>query len=268
MKTNPDKKTSWGKVASWYEEVVGDKDSYQKTLIAPNILRLLPDIKGKRLLDIGCGEGFFSRVFKEAGAVVTGTDISPELIEKAKKAEERGRQGTEPSRANVRDSKINYVVHKSGDLRSIGNVSFDAAICVLALQNIQELDKTISEVSRVLKPGGHFCIILNHPSFRVPQHSAWDYSEKTNRQQRTVWKYLKEATVKIDMYPGKKPSVFTYSFHRPLQTYVKTLAKHGLPIVNLEEWASHKKSAKGPRERAENEARKEIPLFLALVAKK
>jgi hypothetical protein len=79
---------------------------------------------------------------------------------------------------------------------------------------------------------------------------------------------MSEAKVTMDMHPGMIHSPQTLSFHRPLQTYFKQLAKFGLSVDRLEEWISHKKSDSGPRAEAENKARKEIPLFLYLRAKK
>ena len=244
-------KTSWGKVAEWYEGVVLDKDSYQHKVITPNVLRLLSPKLGERVLHLACGEGYFSRLLAEKGAKVTGVDVSPELIAKAKS---KG-GGT-------------FVLHEAHKLLSLASNTFDSAISILSLQNIRELDGAIKELSRVLKPGGKITFVLNHPSFRVPQSSDWGFDEVKRIQYRKVWKYLKESTITILMNPGKKDSAKTYSFHRPLQTYIKTLAKHRFAVTNLEEWESHKKSARGPRERAENEARKEIPLFLAIEAKK
>jgi hypothetical protein len=62
--------------------------------------------------------------------------------------------------------------------------------------------------------------------------------------------------------------VYTWSFHKPLEAYVKAAAKAWMMIDAMEEWASHKTSTSGPRAAAENLARKEIPMFLALRARK
>ena len=66
------KETSWGKVADWYDDMVLSDDSYQKTLILPNLLKAMEIKKGQKILDIGCGQGFFANEFSKAGAVVTG----------------------------------------------------------------------------------------------------------------------------------------------------------------------------------------------------
>jgi hypothetical protein len=110
---------------------------------------------------------------------------------------------------------------------------------------------------------------MNHPSYRIPQGSAWGFDEAQGIQYRRVDQYLSEAKIKIDMTPGKATGKeYTVSFHRPLQFYSKFLEKSALAITRIEEWESHKKSGKGPRQHAEDVARKEIPLFLALEAKK
>jgi hypothetical protein len=81
-----------------------------------------------------------------------------------------------------------------------------------------------------------------------------------------VQRYLQPRREKIITHPGREDGRFTWSFHRPLQTYVKALATAGMAVDDLEEWTSHKRSDFGPRAAAEDAARLEIPLFLALRA--
>ena len=69
------------------------------------------------------------------------------------------------------------------------------------------------------------------------------------------------------MHPGEEKSEQTFSYHRSLQDFFKALAKNGFVVSRLEEWISHKISERGPRQAAEDIARKEIPLFLMLEAK-
>ena len=70
------------------------------------------------------------------------------------------------------------------------------------------------------------------------------------------------------MRPGSAPKQFTTSYHRPLQYYVKALKEAGFCMTDLEEWTSHRESTRGPRAKAENRARNEIPLFLFFEAQK
>jgi SAM-dependent methyltransferase len=241
-------------------------------VILPNLLRLIDVKKGDRILDIACGQGFFSRALAEKGGEVTGVDLAPELIDFAKK-----HQGS---------TLIKYYVASADNLgKNIVDKSFDKAVVVLAIQNIENLSGSLTEASRALKVGGKLFLVLNHPAFRNPKHTAWDFDEKNKMQYRRVEEYLSESRTEIDMNPGMMSTgssslhlaranhsesshhrLTTTSFHRPLQAYFKALNKAGFMVGRLEEWNSNKKSGLGPRQQAEDKARKEIPLFLMLEA--
>lgn len=245
--------TSWGSVASWYDKHLNSDDTYHTQVIFPNLIRLLGDIKEKKVLDLACGQGIFSRILKEMKAEVVGVDIAKELIEIAEK------------KNRMEHITIHYFATPSDDLFMIKNQTQDIVICVLALQNIEKLQDTLKEVKRILKKGGRFIFVLNHPCFRIPKSSSWGYDEHTNTQYRRIDEYISESKVKIDMTPSSnKDKKFTVSFHRSLQIYMKALHKYGFAVTRLEEWQSHKESEKGPKQKAENKSRKEIPLFLAV----
>ena len=253
--------TSWGSVASWYDDHLEKSgDTYHEKVIYPNLLRILGDIKGKKILDLACGQGQFSRLMRDQGAHVTGIDIGKELITIA-----------ESHNVSVKEAgthKAIYVQGSADDLHMLKNETFDYVVCILALQNIENLKKTIEEAKRVLTPSGSFVVVLNHPSFRNPKQSYWGYDEHVGVQFRRVDQYMSESHHTIDMTPGRtNDKKFTVSFHRPLQVYVKALSKVGFALTRLEEWVSHKESEKGPRQKAENASRKEIPLFMCIEGK-
>lgn len=244
--------TSWGDVADWYNEhLEGDTDTYHHKVVLPNLMRVLSLKGGERVLDLACGQGFFTRAMAAGGAHVTGADIAPELIKKA--------------RANS-PKDIVYHVAPAEDLSFAAAHEYDIVVCVLALQNIEHLRTVYQEVQRVLRPGGRFVMVLNHPAFRVPQHSSWQFDEMGNVQYRRVDGYLIPKRVEIKMHPGQAHSPVTVSFHRSLQDFFKALTGAGFAVTKLEEWISHRTSEKGPRQKAEDTARKEIPLFLMLEA--
>ncbi|MFA6295725.1 MAG: methyltransferase domain-containing protein [Candidatus Paceibacterota bacterium] len=252
------KKTSWGTVADWYDEMLLDSNSYQKQVIMPNIMRIINPRNGMSIIDIACGQGYFSHAFAENGAKVIGCDISKELIEIAKKNSIKGKE-------------IEYFVSSSDNLPFMNGESrkVDFAVLILSLQNIENLSGTLSECARILKPDGRLVIVLNHPAFRIPKNSSWEWNEQ--KQYRRIDAYMSDQQFKIDMTPGEADPAnkkFTVSFHRPLQTYFKALIKSGLSVVRLEEWISHKKSQTGPRAVEEDRLRKEIPMFICIEAKK
>mgnify|MGYP003543043375 FL=1 len=243
---------SWGNVAEWYHEHLGASDTYHQQVLLPHLLRLVDPKAKEKILDLACGEGFFTRAFHAKGAQVTGVDIGVELIEIAKQ--------TTP--------EITYLVLPAAALSSIKKSSMDQVTIILAIQNIEDVSAVFTEAARVLRKDGTFHIVLNHPAFRIPKASSWEYDEKKKVQYRRVDGYLSDTRSEMDMHPGISGSAKTLSFHRPLQYYFKALAKAGFAVDRLEEWISHKASDSGPRAKAENVARKEIPLFLYLSAKK
>jgi ubiquinone/menaquinone biosynthesis C-methylase UbiE len=243
------KDTSWEQVAGWYDDLLGGEGTYQKELILPNLLRLMDISANDIILDLACGQGFFTREFFKMAKGAIGIDASRSLI----KIAEKGVPGAE------------FHVAQS-DTLPLKAGSVDKVAVVLALQNIQEVAGTLKEAARVLKKGGGLYIVLNHPAFRVPKESSWGWDEKAKIQYRRIDRYLSESKVDIQMHPGDKPGQYTTSFHRPLQYYFKALNKAGFAVSLMEEWNSHKKSQKGPRSEAEDISRKEIPLFLCLVA--
>ena len=247
-----DTKTSWGTVADWYEEHLTGEDTYHAKVIAPNLMRIVAPGNGMRILDLACGEGYFSRMFYSAGAIVVGSDIAAPLIEKAKR----------------QSGNIDYhVADATKEFSFAADRSFDAVVCVLALQNMEKLETVFKECARVLKPGSRFIFVLNHPVFRIPKRTSWGWDDQNKIQYRRVDAYLSARRERIDMSPGSGGEAVTWSFHRSLQDHMKALAGAGFAITKIEEWISHKKSEKGPRSEAEDTARKEFPLFLMVEAK-
>jgi ubiquinone/menaquinone biosynthesis C-methylase UbiE len=246
--------TDWGGVAEWYDSVVGDEGSeFHQKVIFPGLLKLLDVAPGRRVLDVACGQGAFCRALAGRGAEVTGVDAAAELIELARA------RGTPAIHYHVADAK---------QLTFLPESSFGAASCVLAIQNIDALPPVFAGVSRALRPGGQFAIVMMHPCFRAPKTTHWGWDEKQSVQYRRVDRYLLPRKEPIVTHPGWKTGEYTWTFHRPLQTYVKALRSAGLLVDALDEWPSHKHSDSGPRAAAENVARKEIPMFLALRAVK
>jgi ubiquinone/menaquinone biosynthesis C-methylase UbiE len=253
-------KTSWEHVAEWYDRLLeGDgAGTYQKELILPNLLRLMDLKPGDRVLDLACGQGFFTREFFKIAKNVTGVDASKTLIALAKEHSPSSGHG-----------KIDWQVAEADKLPFLKDGSIDKAVIVLALQNMEDIAGVFKECARVIKPGGSLFFVLNHPAFRIPKASGWGWDEKEKVQYRRIDRYISELKVPIDMHPGQKSGGGqTLSFHRPLQSYFKALGKAGFGVVGMEEWNSHKKSEPGPRAVAEDRARKEIPLFLCLVCRK
>ena len=278
------KPTHWGNVADWYDALVGDEGSdYHRKIILPGVLRLLSQenpspnpnetkggegtlkkLKDMRVLDLACGQGVLCRQLAAGGAKVVGIDAAPELIAAAQRREKDSPAG------------ITYIqsdVTKLSPLPApLSPASFDAVTIVLSIQNVTPLSPIWQACHAALVPGGKLVIAMMHPCFRVLRNSDWHWDPATSTQVRTVSEYLTSSKAEIQMKPGEASvggaGVTTTSFHRPLQAYINTLANAGLLIDHIAEWPSHRKPPEGVRFAGLDKARREIPLFMAIRARK
>lgn len=281
--------TSWDKQAEWYDNLLSQNpNSYQERVIKPNLLRLMNIKSGEKVLDLACGNGFFSFAFAKAGAEVIGIDIAPKLIKIAQ--EKYSKYPNLKFHVGSASALPTSAIAKDG--------SFDQIACVMAIQNIDNVKGLLAEAKRVLKPGGKLHIVMSHPAFRVLKYSSWGWGENKPSnftlplrnsasgasnvkllgkiQYRRIDKYLSESKVQIQMHPSVRRSSqakatrdsddITITFHRPLQYYFKLFKNTGFAVANLEEWISDKVSEPGPRAEVENRIRQEIPLFIYIQA--
>jgi ubiquinone/menaquinone biosynthesis C-methylase UbiE len=270
-----EKPTHWGEVAEWYDKLVGDEGSeFHQQVILPGVLRMLggaEKCRGLTVLDLACGQGVLSRKLAQAGCTVIGLDAAAPLIDAARKRNESERVSI---RYEVADAT--KLLRDDGTLMVDVGAGVNAVLIVLAIQNITPLSPVWQACQRALKTGGHLIVVMMHPAFRVPKASDWGWKDAgsggVGEQGRVVYQYLSSSKIEIQTHPGKaahgKGSPTTPHFHRPLQAYVNTMGNAGLLIDHVEEWASHKTSEAGPKKAALDRARKEIPMFLALRARK
>jgi SAM-dependent methyltransferase len=176
---------------------------------------LLP-LDGRRILDVGCGDGQVSRLASANGAeVVIGID--PTWNQVAVAAE----RGGGPAYARAAAAELPFP-----------DESFDAVVACLVFEHINEVDAAIAEVSRVLVPGGRFCFFLNHPLLQTP-NSGWidDQVLDPPEQYWRIGPYLVED---LSIEEVEK-DVFIPFIHRPLSRYVNALAANGLLIERMVE---------------------------------
>lgn len=248
------KNTSWNKVATWYNKVVGNEGHYyHEHVVIPGVLRLLNLKNSDTLVDLACGQGILSRKIPNIQKYL-GLDLAKELIKEAK---ERNR-----------NANYDFMVCDLSKILREREEKFDKATIILALQNIEQAKNVIKNAATYLKKDGQLLIILNHPCFRIPRQSGWTIDEKSKQQQRFINRYLSALKIPIDIHPGEKNQEknLTWSFHHSLQDYSNMLAQNGFTIERIEEWASDKESV-GKAAKMENRARAEIPLFMAISAK-
>jgi SAM-dependent methyltransferase len=219
-------------------------------------MRLIEPKPGERVLDVGCGQGVLAPSIAASGAEYVGLDASPRLLELAGKA--HGRDGK-------------FVLGDAREIPSIPEIeaeSYDAVVFLLSAQDMDPLEPALSGAAWALKCQGRVALLLTHPAFRIPRQSGWGWDENRKLVFRRIDHYLTRLDVPMSPLGGKGSSIVTRSFHRPLSSYVNGLADQGLFVDRMEEIPAQKLSVQGATTRAVNLARKEIPLFLAVRAKK
>jgi len=227
-------KKQWDEAAKiWVEFVRSGRNYYAEYLNGPALKQTVGSVKGKQVLDIGCGEGYFSRFFAKAGAEVVGIDLSEALIKAAKEEEENRPLG------------VKYFVADAANLDMLDSEIFDVAYCHMAMGDIPDYEGAIAEVSRVLKTRGRFVIVMAHPCFSIRSMNGKTIANWETRLRKDgskeylhywVADYLRRHSYDWEWKHDRLSSSFvTTGFHRTLSDYVNVLIKHGLIVTRLDE---------------------------------
>lgn len=258
-------RTTWEKVSPWYNKITQNSGHYyHEHIVIPGVLRLLsldlsldPHSSYPKLLDVACGTGVLGRAIpKEIDYL--GVDVAPSLINEAKRTDRNHLH--KYFVADVTESLISQIPQITPN-------SFNAATLILALQNIKDPKAVFENISNLLIANGYLLIVLNHPTFRIPRQSSWGIDDERKIQYRRVDKYMSPMEIPINMNPSDRNSEKTMSYHYPLSYYSSILNDSGFLIEKIEEWTSDKESV-GRASKMENRSRAEIPLFMAILAKK
>jgi SAM-dependent methyltransferase len=209
----------------------------------PALQALLPDLRGLRVVDLGCGFGWFCRWAGEQGAAqVLGFDLSERMLDRA--------------RAMTSDAAITYL---RADLErlELPEASFDLAFSSLALHYLADLEPLLARVRRALVPGGRFVFSVEHPIYTAPTHPGWQV-EADGRKTWPVDGYLAEGPRTTDwLAPG------VIKQHRTLGTYLNLLIRLGFTLLHVEEWGPSLEQVAARPEWAEE---RERPMFLLIAA--
>jgi SAM-dependent methyltransferase len=157
--TNDDIRAVWDANAAFWDNHMGDAgNDFHRELVAPAAEELLALTPGERVLEIACGAGLFARRMAELGARVTATDLSSGMIEVAK-----ARCGEHATRIDFRQLDA----ADPAQLAALGDGSFDAAVCNMAIMDMIDVAPLFTALQRVLVPGGRVVFTLCHPCFNT-----------------------------------------------------------------------------------------------------
>lgn len=245
----------WDPVAAWYDQLVGkDGSDYHQHVVLPAAMKLLGPLRGRRVLDLCCGQGVLVPDLFKAGAVaVRGVDASPRLIESAAKR-------------FAAEKRVEFVVADAcAEDAAWADGGFDAVACLMAVHDVPDLPAMARNAAKALKPGGEMVAVFMHPCFRIPRQTHWGWDEGRKLQYRRIDRYGVDLEIPITTHPGKGGGTETAFYHRPLATVMNAFGQAGLAVVETEELYSHRRSqAGGARSKGEHRAAREFPMFLAL----
>ncbi|HEY2540093.1 MAG TPA: class I SAM-dependent methyltransferase [Stellaceae bacterium] len=182
----------------------------------PALKALLPEMRGLKVIDLGCGYGWFCRWARESGATrVLGIDVSEKMLARA--------------RSDTADTAILYV---RTDMESLAlrEASFDLAYSSLALHYVVNLEGLLATLKGALVAGGQLVFSVEHPIFTAPSRPGWSIDADRGKTwpldnyliegpRRTNW--LTEGVVKQ---------------HRTLTTYLNMLLRRGFVLWHIAEW--------------------------------
>ena len=179
-------------VNAWYER--------------PAMIGLAGDVAGRRILDAGCGSGALFDALRAKGAVVTGFDGSPAMLDLA-----RQRLGDD----------ADLQVADLGRPLPFADGGFDDVVASLVLHYFKDWTAPLAELRRVLKPGGRLLLSVNHPAIFKLAHPEADYFA------------VAEHTEEHELADGTTMEL-TY-WHRPLHAMTDAFTEAGFRISVISE---------------------------------
>ncbi len=210
----------------------------------PVLRAMLPSVRGRRVVDLGCGFGWFCRWAHEQGATsILGLDVSEKMLERA---------------VATSDVAIEY---RRADLEELElpPAAFDIAYSSLALHYIQDVSRLFATVHQALVPGGAFIFSTEHPVLMAPSNPGWSIDAEGKK------------TWPVDRYfiEGRRTSDWlakgVVKYHRTIGTTLNALIAAGFTLTHVEEFCPTAEQIAARPELAEELER---PMFLLVSARR
>lgn len=195
-------------LAAFYAQKRSQPGNVNDVLEQPALAALLPDLRGACLLDAGCGTGLYARWLAEQGAAVTGIDLSPDMVQRA-----REHCAGLPVRLDV------------GSILALpyADASFDGALACYVLHYVPDQRAVLAELARVLRPGGFLLLSLENPAFSA----RVELREHAGRPAMVISDYFRTGKT---YFRFRGHDLDVPSFHVPLPDVIEGLAAAGLQI--------------------------------------
>ncbi|MCK4973211.1 MAG: class I SAM-dependent methyltransferase, partial [Candidatus Heimdallarchaeota archaeon] len=182
-------------------------DLSRQLIIDPAFWKILDNVQGLKVLDAGCGNGYFARKLAKKGANVYGVDFSERFIEYCKKREEEEQLGCKYSQASLTD------------LTMFENDFFDLIISNIVLVDVQDYQRAFLEINRVLKKDGRFIWSNSHPTFGRLGAMDFRLPFDPSRNEEKLYKI-------IDRYFDSGATLVSWGKFQPLWQFDRTLSEY------------------------------------------
>ena len=176
-------------------------------------LKLMGDVRGKRVLEIGCGGGQNTIAVARRGAIATGIDLSDEQVKFARGLAKQEGVETTFLRRNVEK------------LSPIADASQDVVFSARALEFVERMDRCLCEVARVLRPGGVLVFSIEHPFWYC----------LADGDMRVESSYFEGPHSYQWVQTGLRPRPSVYEYHRSVGEWHHLLREAGLQVLDIVE---------------------------------
>ena len=200
----------WDQSAAAWLQTIGDTGDFGRVAVLDPVMSGLAAGFSGKAIDIGCGEGRFVRMLKAQGFDACGIDPTAALIETAR----------------ARDPGGDYHI-AGGEALSFEDAAFDLVTSYLALCDIEQIDAALTEMVRVLKPGGHV-LFANLSSINTA--GVWKKNLIGEAQHYAIDDYMVERPVR-----QRWNGIDIANWHRPLSFYMQRLLALGLRLHHFDE---------------------------------
>jgi SAM-dependent methyltransferase len=216
-------RASWDHAAGVYAQgQASGCDYYRYEFFGPAQLELCGEVRGMSVLDVGCGNGYFARAMARRGARVTGVDISPRMIEHANQQE-----SAEP--LGIEYHVLDAAVLPAG----FAPQSFDMATSCLALQDMPSVDRVLSGVHALLRPGGRFVASIAHPCTDTP-FRVWERDSSGTKRWLCIDRYFEFGPLEYT-WSGWGREFTTSAIHATLEDWLGWILEAGFQLRALKE---------------------------------
>lgn len=227
----------------------------RKLVLGPN-----RDLQDHRVLDLGCGYGWFSRWARDAGAThVRGIDVSANMVQRAKEfdlspeSHHQDGESRQPDRLDGRGRGM--IQYEVADLETIvlhenAAEKYDLVYSSLAFHYLSDLKRLLDQIRAVIRPSGRLVFSVEHPVLSAPVDPEPEFyrlpgdTRNMDAPDGAFWA--------LNSYSREGPRYTSWlgvdgvrKYHRTLETYIRLLLESGFVLTGLREWTLTKEETQG-----------------------